>query len=183
MKVNKATGLVPVKFAAPWGNYQTGETGGVAPADAVLIAASKFGEIVPHPEGVETEDWNDDRIAEGVSTVTPMTDIERDNKRKDGIEIPAGWAKLHHLQRIRLAAEIAGTSIPSPELADATINDELVRRGKAVTLFRRGEATRGDIENIATDVNIPAQPGYTAVAGGTPKEPDDKKSSKSKAAA
>lgn len=68
-------------------------------------------------------------------------------ERQASVEIPDDWRAQHHLQRLRIASQIKGANVPSVELADRTIEDELARRGRGATVFQRGVANRGNPEN------------------------------------
>lgn len=83
-----------------------------------------------------------DGLAEPVEKVAPSggkpkagpTENDED-KRKSGVEIPEGWAELHHLQRISLGKNIAGKgdTITSAAQADTVIKAELDRRAGGVS--------------------------------------------------
>lgn len=59
--------------------------------------------------------------------------LDEEDARKSEVEIPDGWASLHHMSLIALAKKIAGGAAPeivSRETANPIIEAELARRAE-----------------------------------------------------
>lgn len=163
VKVIKATRLVPIEFDVAWGRYQRGDTGGVRLGDVAPIIAGKVGRLANIPSDVETEELDDDAVFADLKQTTTKTKEELNRERMSAVEIPDNWLELHHLQRLKIAADIRGAKVDTVELADATIRDELVRRGKAVGQFAVGNAAAGTLANQDDGgPNIPPASGVVA---------------------
>ncbi len=163
MKAVKATGLVPIEFDVAWGRYQAGDTGGVRPADVAPIIAGKFGKMASIDKDTETVDVAEDEVLADLRQSVGKTKAEINRERQANVEIPDNWPELHHLVRLKIAAGINGAKVDSVELADAAIQDELVRRGQGVSRFGLGANASGNLANQRDGgPNIP--PSNNAVA-------------------
>lgn len=135
---NKDTGLVPMKFLVPTITDRVGAIQGVEPRTALR--------------------WYNDGLAEPAKgTVKPSGEPQEpakdagDEARKSALAISPDWKSAHHLQRIALARNIAGTSEGeklTAEQADKIIEAEVARRGD-------GTGANGAGPNGLTSENTP----------------------------
>ena len=95
MKINKATGLVPVKVIAqhPSGVVMIGDVIGIPPARAKAYLDLKIVELVDIPADVETETLGEVE-AEAIEPVQAMTATETD------------WRKMKFFAKLKMAKEL-----------------------------------------------------------------------------
>ncbi|MCJ2019460.1 hypothetical protein MKK84_18795 [Methylobacterium sp. E-065] len=127
-------GLVPMEFIEPAMPHAVGDVAGYKPAEAKAL--HDRGIAVPHGSVYDRGDVAERRDA---SQVVPETDDELRRSQVDLGDEPLG---RHHLQRIKLAAEIAGRDVSTKDDADEIIRAEIARRGGLAT--RSGGAVTSD---------------------------------------
>lgn len=133
MFVVKKTGLVPVVSTVRGGRDGVY---GVPPAVARQGLLDKTLALVDVPNHIE--------VYEVAGPVAPQPE-QKAVDAGDFIEIPEGWADLHHLARMSLAKKISGKDVPKAtdeqkqagtttvDLADEIITAEIQRRAAADT--------------------------------------------------
>ena len=127
-------GLVPMQFVEAAMPHAVGDVAGFKPAEAKLL--HDRGIAVPHGSVYERGAVGERQDA---SIVEPETDDELRRSQVDMGDDPMGQ---HHLQRIKLAAEIAGRTVPTKDEADEIIRAEIARRGAVAD--RSGGAVTSD---------------------------------------
>jgi hypothetical protein len=104
-------GLVRMKFVDDEAPYMAGSIAGLQPDVAVLMLA--YERAAPCDENGE---------------FLPLRAVKRKSeapKASYSVEIPPNWEELHHLQRVRLAKELAGLN--QTEMVDLKRADEIIR--------------------------------------------------------
>lgn len=114
-------GLVPMEFIEAAMPHAIGDVAGYKPHEAKAL--HDRGIAVPHGSVYDRGDIAERRDA---SVVVPETDDELRRSQVDLGDDPMGQ---HHLQRIKLAAEIAGRDVSTKADADEIIQAEIARRG------------------------------------------------------
>lgn len=127
-------GLVPMEFVEAAMPHAMGDVAGYKPAEAKLL--HDRGIAVPHGSVYER-----DAVAErqDASTIEPETD---DELRRSQVDLGDEPLERHHLQRIKLAAQIAGYDVSKADEADEIIRAEIARRGRVAD--RSGGAVTSD---------------------------------------
>jgi hypothetical protein len=110
-------GLVVFKFTDGTAPYMKGEIAGLEPPQAARMFRFRMGyPCKSNGEPIEFSGIPQSEQAPAASS--------------NEVDIPSDWEATHHLQRIRLAKEIAGTDEPLTVVAaDEIIRAELQRRG------------------------------------------------------
>ena len=115
-------GLVPMEFIEAAMPHAMGDVAGYKPEQAKQL--HDRGIAVPHGSVYERGSVGERQDA---SVVEPETD---DELRRSQVELGDEPLSRHHLQRIKLAAEIAGRDVSTKDDADEIIRGELARRGR-----------------------------------------------------
>ncbi|WCS27795.1 hypothetical protein LOK46_13525 [Methylobacterium sp. NMS14P] len=127
-------GLVPMEFIEAAMPHAVGDVAGYKPADAKQL--HDRGIAVPHGSVYERGSVAERRDA---SRVVPETD---DELRRSQVDLGDDPLERHHLQRIKLAAQIAGRDVSKADEADEIIRAEIARRGEVQQ--RAGGAVTSD---------------------------------------
>jgi hypothetical protein len=127
-------GLVPMEFIEPAMPHGVGDVAGYKPAEAKAL--HDRGIAVPHDSVYDRGDLAERRDA---SVVVPETD---DELRRSQVDLGEGPLERHHLQKIKLAAQIAGRDVSKADEADEIIRAEIARRGALAS--RSGGAVTTD---------------------------------------
>lgn len=119
-KLANEHGLVPMRITesfAPWGR---GDVAGFHPGEALRLYERKA--AIPAAARLDVE-----ASAPGLLAAPDAPSAPKGNP---AVVIPENWEALHHLQIIRLAKEIRGTSEPlGKEEAYEIVRSEIERRG------------------------------------------------------
>jgi len=113
-------GLVPMQFLETALPHSIGDVAGYKPVEAKRLHDA--GVAVPHDAVYERGSVAERRDA---SQVVDETDEEI---RRSAIDLGDSPLELHHLQRIKLASQIAGHDVSKAADADQVIGEELARR-------------------------------------------------------
>jgi hypothetical protein len=117
-RLTNKRGLVLMQVVDSFAPYDEGQLAGFPPDEALRLYQRK----AAVPVG-----------ADGRPVAIPDDKPERSRTpaASSSVEIPPTWQSLHHLQRVRIAKEIAGHGrvISSVAEADEVIRAELQRRG------------------------------------------------------
>jgi hypothetical protein len=135
-KMKNHTGLVPMRVVRSFAPYAKNQIAGFPPEYAFIhyregnaVVYVKDGPEIAHPDPAPVHH----RIP-GVSAEKVREDTGMDNDPNKPIEIPAQWADMHHLQRIKLAQNLGAPQAPEGvkpiDHFDAFIKAEVEKRAK-----------------------------------------------------
>lgn len=127
-------GLVPMAFIEAAMPHAVGDVAGYKPLEAKAL--HDRGIAVPHDSVYDRGDIAERRDA---SVVIPETE---DELRRSQVDLGDEPLDRHHLQRIKLAAQIAGHEVSKADEADEIIRAEIARRGALAS--RSGGAVTSD---------------------------------------